>query len=421
MSSDADAVRDILRAAARDFGTPCYVYLMDRVRERVARVRAAFGHRFQLRYAVKSNPNPALLRRLHALVDSVDVSSGGEVVRAIEIGWEPRRIGFTGPGKTASELQTSTAAGIGQVVLESVEEAELLDRVAARARQRQRVVARIAPSRLPRGFGVNMSGKPTQFGIDEEDVDTALPRIMALPHLDLCGLHIYSGTQCLNAEAIVANFQIFIEIFRRVCSTHALQPQLLIFGSGIGIPYYDSDTPVDLDAVANAVNPRLDTLRNEARFARTELALETGRYLVGEAGYYLTRVIRTKHSRGTDIGICDGGMNHHLGAAGHLGSILQRNYRMFKVTADGERSDERPYTLVGPLCTTIDTLARHLPLRGLQAGDVIAICASGAYGLTASPIYFIGHPPPKEIMVEMVGERPSFEDVSQFTPAAGMP
>jgi diaminopimelate decarboxylase len=171
---------------------------------------------------------------------------------------------------------------------------------------------------------------------------------------------------------------------------------------------------VDLDAVGAAINPDLDALRSEPRFASAQLALETGRYLVGEAGFYLTRVLRIKHSRGTDICICDGGMNHHLGAAGHLGSVLQRNYRMFKLMGNNTGDAQQPYNLVGPLCTTIDTLARQVSLPRLEPGDVIVIRSSGAYGLTASPIHFIGHAPPKEIIVETVDGHLTVEDVSQI-------
>ena len=416
MVTELDVIRDVLPTVGRDFGTPCYVYVMDLVRTQVAHVRSAFGNRFRIRYAVKSNPNLTLLRRLKGVVDSVDVSSGGEVTRALEAGWDALQIGFTGPGKSEPELLQSIDIGLGEVVVESVEEAELLNRLAARRDRRQRVVVRIAPSRMPRGFGVSMSGKPTQFGIDEEDIDAALHAITGLQHLSVCGLHIYSGTQCLNPEAIVENFRIFIELFRRLCQTHDLQPQILIFGSGIGIPYYESDAPVDLDAVAGAINPDLDALRSAPRFASAELALETGRYLVGEAGFYLTRVLRMKHSRGTDICICDGGMNHHLGAAGHLGSVLQRNYRMFKLMGNNSGDAQQPYNLVGPLCTTIDTLARQVSLPRLEPGDVIVIRSSGAYGLTASPIHFIGHAPPKEIIVETVDGHLTVEDVSQIQP-----
>ena len=415
MSTHDGAFEESLRAVVRDFGTPCYVYFMDQVRDRVARVRTAFGNRFRISYAVKCNPNGALLSRLRSVVDMLDVSSAGEVWRAVSAGWDPARVSFTGPAKTAAELQTSVDMALGEIILESIDEAILLNRLAEQAGMRQRVLVRIGPQRIPRGFGLNMSGKPSQFGIDEEDVDHAIQAIESLAYLDLYGFHIYSGSQCLNAEAIAENYGIFIDVFKRVCRARNVSPRRLIFGSGIGIPYFDTDTPVDLTVVAERTNPAVDALKQDPLFADAELVLEMGRYLVGEAGVYLTRVVRMKRSRGVAIGICDGGMNHHLAAAGHLGTLIQRNYRMLKITGDNQAIPEDAYTLVGPLCTTIDTLGRQVKFNGLEAGDVIGILSSGAYGVSASPIHFISHPPPKEIILETDCGAPFMEDCSELT------
>ena len=405
---------DVLRAVARDFGTPVYVYFVDQIRARVAAVRAAFGHRFQLSFAVKCNPNHGLLQRLHGVVDLLDVSSGGEVRRALAAGWEAARVSFTGPGKTEAEVRAALDARVGEIVVESVDEAALVQRLAAAGGRRARVLLRIAPARVPRGFGLNMSGKPSQFGIDEEDLDAAVRVVAGLTHVDLAGFHIYSGTQCLNADAIVENYAIFVDLFRRACHTHGLRPHTLVFGAGLGIPYYETDVPLDLSAVASKTNPLLDELKRDPAFAATNLVLETGRYLVGEAGVYLTRVIRTKRSRGVDIAICDGGMHHHLAAAGHLGTLIQRNYRMHKVTCAPALAATASYTLVGPLCTTIDTIGRQVTLPRLAAGDLIALESSGAYGPTVSPVHFISHPLPREVLVETVDGNLLVEDASQF-------
>jgi len=414
-------VDDVLRAVARDFGTPVYVYFVDQVRARVAAVRAAFGRRFQLSFAVKCNPNHGLLQRLHGVVDLLDVSSGGEVRRALAAGWEAARVSFTGPGKTEAEVRAALDARVGEIVVESVDEAALVQRLAAAGGRRARVLLRIAPARVPRGFGLNMSGKPSQFGIDEEDLDDAVRVVAGLTHVDLAGFHIYSGTQCLNADAIVENYAIFVDLFRRACHTHGLRPHTLIFGAGLGIPYYETDVPLDLAAVASKTNPLLDELTRDPAFAATNLVLETGRYLVGEAGVYLTRVIRTKRSRGVDIAICDGGMHHHLAAAGHLGTLIQRNYRMHKVTCAPELAATAAYTLVGPLCTTIDTIGRQVTLPRLAAGDLIALESSGAYGPTVSPVHFISHPLPREVLVETVDGNLLVEDASQFAAESTRP
>jgi len=395
-------VREILNKIASQYGTPCYVYFLDHVKDRIQSLHDTFEKRFHISYAVKSNPNLALLSWLREQVPALDISSVGELNRAVEAGWETERISFTGPGKRPNELRAAIEHGVGEVILESVAEAELLNQLAGEARKIQPVMLRIAPKRMPRGFGVNMAGKPSQFGVDEEDADPAVQRIKCLPHLDLIGFHIYSGSQCLKSDSIAENYEIFIDLFKRVSKTHDIKPSKLIFGAGLGIPYYESDQPVDLQAVADRINPQLDQLKRDPQFMETTLTLELGRYLVGEAGFYLTSVTAMKHSRGVDICICDGGMNHHLGACGHLGSVIHRNYRIFKVTEDAA-SQTQPYELVGPLCTTIDTLGHGVQLPGLEVGDVIGIHCSGAYGLSASPIHFIGHALPKEILVRSQG------------------
>lgn len=405
----------MLEQIARDFGTPCFVYDLDAIRQRAGDLKSAFGGRFGLSYAVKSNPNISILKLLKGVVETLDISSRGELDRALLAGWDPALISFTGPGKTDAELQAAVDARVGYVIVESVPEASRLSAIAGRAGVVQPILARISPANIPAGFGVGMAGKPCQFGIDEEESETALAEILAMNHLSLRGLHIYAGTQCLKPEAIAQNYENFIRIFQKLCERFNLCPEKLIFGSGLGVPYYPEDKPLDLGAVASVTNPRLDALRTDSRFSETGFSLELGRYLVGEAGRYLTRVLNVKHSRGTDICICDGGMNHHLAACGHMGTVIPRNYRISKVGS--EQSDAtQPYEIFGPLCTSIDRLARSIRLPALAAGDVLAVECSGAYGPTASPLHFISHPAPKEIALRRVDGVPVTEDITEKRP-----
>jgi diaminopimelate decarboxylase len=406
-----------LERAAAAFGTPAYVYFTAPIEARVADLREAFGGRFALSYAAKSNPNPALLAWLADRVELLDVSSIGELRLGLRAGWAASRASFTGPGKREFELAEAIGAGIGELVLESPREAMLADRIAAAAGRVQDVLVRIAPARVPKGFGDQMAGRPSAFGIDVEEIATALPPILALPHLRVTGLHIYSGTQCLKAEAICENFRIFLEIFRDVCAAYALAPGKLVFGSGFGVPYHDGDAPLDLAAVARGVEGELDALKREPRFARTRLVLELGRYLVGEAGYFLTRVVAVKPSRGTRIGILDGGMNNHLPASGKFGMVVHRNYAMHKVGGDAGPAEK--IDLVGPLCTSIDRLATGAALPRLEEGDLVALHGSGAYGLTASPLHFISHAAPQEILVDAEQMRAVTRDLGDIRRDAG--
>lgn len=391
-----------LQSAADEFGTPCYVYDLAAIQRRSQRLRQAFGGRFLLSFAVKSNPNLALLDWLRSHADGLDVSSVGELRLALAAGWPASQLSFTGPGKRDAELREAIAVGVGDLVIESVREAVSASNIAVALGRQQPILVRLAPATVPKGFGDQMAGRPSPFGIDIEDSPDALEAILALPGLCLRGLHIYAGTQCLRAAAICENYRNFIAIFTEVADRHRLSPKTLIFGSGLGIPYHAGDEPLDLEAVGREIQPDLDALAARSGFQETQFVLEIGRYLVGEAGYFVTRVVSTKVSRGTKIAICDGGMNAHLPASGHFGMVMHRNYPMHKVNGQGPLE---PVTLVGPLCTSIDRLANAISLPPLEAGDLVAIHSSGAYGPSASPVGFIAHPVPREVVIDAAGLR----------------
>lgn len=396
-AADRPALDATLGRVADRFGTPAYVYLTDAIEERLADLTARMGSWFSFSYAAKCNPNPSLLGWLAGKVEYIDVSSLGEFRLARAAGWAPERASFTGPGKRDFEIEEAIAGGLGELVVESVREAQVADRVAGALGRVQDVLVRLSPSRIPKGFGDQMAGRPSPFGLDVETVAEELPRILALPHLRLAGFHVYSGTQCLKPDAIAENYRIFLDTFRTVCAEFDLAPRRLVFGSGLGIPYHAGDAALDLAQVAAGIAPDLEGFAAEPRFRNAQFTLELGRYLVGEAGYFLTRVVSVKESRGSRIGICDGGMNNHLPASGHFGMVIHRNYRMHRV--GGGEGAER-IDLVGPLCTSIDRLASGASLPRLSEGDLVAVHCSGAYGLTASPLHFISHPPPREVLVE---------------------
>lgn len=393
-----DAATDrLLETAAARFGTPAYVYLTDRIEARIALLRATFGRWFALSFAMKCNPNPALLAWLAPRVELIDVSSAGEFALACGAGWAPQRASFTSPAKREAELAAVMAGNLGELVVESLREARAASRIAGASGRVQDVLIRLAPDRVPKGFGDQMAGRPSPFGIDVETAPEILPQILSLPHLRVTGLHIYSGTQCLKPDAICENWRIFIQVFRDICAAHDLRPGKLVFGAGLGIPYHPGDTALDIAAVADSIAPDLTAFRTDPRFAQTQLVLELGRFLVGEAGYFVTRVVSVKPSRGARIAICDGGMNAHLAASGHFGMVLRRNYSMHRV---GGGEGEEKIDLSGPLCTSIDRLGSGVMLPRIEEGDLIAIHGSGAYGPTASPLHFISHPPPREVLAE---------------------
>jgi diaminopimelate decarboxylase len=387
----------LLEQAAERFGTPSYLYVLDRISSRLADLDRHFGHWFRLSYAVKANPNPALLSWLRGRVPYLDVSSIGEVRRALMAGWPASALSFTGPAKRRAELEEAIGAGIGELVVESLDEAKAANEIAGAAAVQQRVLVRLAPDHVPKGFGDHMAGRPSPFGIDVEDAPEVLCQIASMQYLRIVGFHIYSGTQSLKAAAVVENWRIFLVQFRRFCELISLEPERLVFGSGLGIPHHQGEIALDTAEIAAEIAGDLEQFRQERRFARAEFVLELGRHLVGEAGVFLTRVLRIKPSRGGQIVLCDGGMNTHLAATGQFGMVLRRNYLLHRV-GGGELSAK--YDLHGPLCTSIDRLAAGAELPELALGDIIAVHPSGAYGPTASPMYFISHPWPRELMVE---------------------
>lgn len=390
---------DTLQDLARRFGTPCYVYFVDQVRERLQALRSAFRGRFAISYAVKANPNLGLLARLRDEVERLDVSSVGEVERALQAGYPAGRLSFSGPAKRPFELERAVEVGVGEMICESPGEIAALDALARRAGRRMGFLVRLNPARMPSSFGVQMAGKPSQFGVDEEEAPALLESLKDYSGLDFRGFHIYSGTNCLDPGALAENFEIFVELFERLSLVADCRPQTLIFGSGFGIPYHPDEGELDLAALAARLNPLLEPLDASPRLAQARCVLELGRWLVGPAGFFLTSVVGTKRSRGSEIRLLDGGFNNHLAAWGMLGAVIRRNWRIRKVSP-GDDGQRVPYILAGPLCTTVDRMAQKVELPELSVGDVLAIESSGAYGLSASPTGFISHPAPREILVD---------------------
>jgi len=377
------------------FDTPVYVYNTAVIKQRARQLQSLFAENFSISYAVKSNPNQYVLSQLSDLVESFDVSSIGEVQRVLATGVNPDRITFSGPAKRDVELETAIQFNVGELVVESLEEAQRISDYCQRAGKIQKVLLRITPSKTPKHFGASMAGKASQFGIEEEQLDHVLENIIGLKGLDVCGFHIYLGSNCLSVDSLIESFTIMLESFSNVTQNSHLKIRKLIFGAGFGVPYLESDSELDIEKVASKVNQLLFDFRQNLKFKDCHCMLELGRWLVGPAGVLLTSVVSAKTSRGRHIRLCDAGFNNHLAAFGLMGAVVRRNWRIHNITTQATQT--RKYNLVGPLCTAIDVMANDIELPLTECGDVLAIENSGAYGFTASPIGFISHPAPKEI------------------------
>jgi diaminopimelate decarboxylase len=384
-----------LTALAQRVGrTPFYAYDRGLMTQRVRELRRHLPASVQLHYAIKANPMPDVVKHLAALVDGLDVASAGELRTALASGMAAAEISFAGPGKTDAELAEAVAAGI-TVNLESEREMERIAALGMREGKRPRVAIRVNPDFELKSSGMKMGGGPKQFGVDAERVPEMMARMAGLD-LDFQGFHIFSGSQNLRAEAITEAQQKTLELAARLAVDAPAPVRLLNIGGGLGIPYFPGDQPLDLPAVGTALGAMLEGFGS--RLPQAQIVLELGRYLVGEAGLYVCRVIDRKISRGHVFLVTDGGLHHQLAASGNFGQVVRKNYPV--AVGNRIRGIERETaSVVGPLCTPLDLLADNMELAKAQEGDLIVVFQSGAYGLTASPTAFLSHPAPAEILV----------------------
>jgi diaminopimelate decarboxylase len=374
--------------------TPFYAYDREALRARVDELRAALPAPVSLHYAMKANPMPALVAYMTALVDGIDVASAGELAVALDAGADPREVSFAGPGKSETELAQAAAAGI-LINCESMREIALLGNMARRTGRAARVAVRVNPDFELKSSGMKMGGGAKQFGIDAEQVPEALAEI-ARQGLAFEGFHIFSGSQNLRAEAICEAQNKAYELALRL-SAHAPGPVMVLnLGGGFGIPYFPGERPLELAPIGANLAALVERARRE--MPQAELVIELGRYLVGEAGIYVCRVIDRKVSRGEVFLVTDGGLHHHLAASGNFGQVIRKNYPV-AVGTKMRASAREIASVVGPLCTPLDLLADRMELPRAEEGDLVVVFQSGAYGRSASPIGFLSHPEPAEVLV----------------------
>ena len=379
---------------ADELDTPCFLYSADALTARVAELRAAMPPGLEIHYAMKANPHQGVLRHLRPLVDGLDVASGGELGGALAAGYAGSAISFAGPGKRADEIAAGLAAGAA-FNAESVAEVERVLAAARAAGHRARVALRVNPAFEIKGSGLHMGGRPSPFGMDEAEA----PRALALLSDDeWTGFHIYAGSQALDADAVADTQAATVALIGALSDAAGRAPPHVNLGGGFGIPYFPKERPLDIGRVGERLAGTLDARAPILR--DTAFSIELGRWLVGEAGVYLTRVVDRKVSRGSTFLVTDGGLHHQLAASGNFGTVVRRNYPVAVARAvDAPEAAREEVTVVGCLCTPLDRLADRVALPPAQVGDTIAVFMAGAYGATASPAAFLGHGPAVERLV----------------------
>lgn len=375
-------------------GTPLFVYSKAMIEARLAALRAAMPTQLKIHYAMKANPFAPLLEFMADHVDGLDIASGGELAMAREAGFLAREISFAGPGKRDAELQTAIRSGV-TINLESAGEARRALATGQALGVTPRLAIRVNPDFEMRGSGMKMGGGAKPFGVDQAQVPD-FARTMIAAGADWRGLHIYTGSQALDATAVIETQANVLALAAKLTSEIGAPLPHLNMGGGFGICYFDKDQPLDIAAVGAALGERFGDL--PAELQATEFAIELGRYLVGEAGVYLTRIVDRKVSHGVTYLVTDGGMHHQLAASGNFGTVVRRNYPLAIATRfDAPGTEE--VNVVGCLCTPLDRLADNALLPHADEGDLVAVFCAGAYGASASPAAFLGQGAAREVLV----------------------
>ena len=391
MSLAGVRVSEIVEHAGR---TPVFIYSSAAILQRISRLRQALPEGVEINYAIKANSYSPLLELMSGAVDGFDIASGGELAMARQAGLDADRISFAGPGKRDDELEAAIIAGV-TLNLESEGEARRAIAIAGRLGARPRLAIRVNPDFELKGSGMKMGGGAKPFGVDAARVP-ALARDIIAQGAEWRGLHIFTGSQSLDADAIIEAQDNVLSLATALADDIGTPLPKLNMGGGFGIPYFHGDEPLDVERIGAALAARMAALPES--FSDTEFCVELGRYLVGEAGIYVTRIVDRKTSHGETYLVTDGGLHHQLAASGNFGTVVRRNYPLAIVKAfDAEPTEV--VNVVGCLCTPLDRLADKAHLPHADVGNLVAVFCAGAYGASASPSAFLGQGPAAEVMV----------------------
>lgn len=386
--------KSVTQLAKKVGQTPFYAYDRQLISDRITLLRESLPADIHLHYAIKANPMPELVQHIAPLVDGFDLASAGEMQVALQTAMPVNKISFAGPGKTDAELEIAIKAGV-VVNMESEGEMRRIHSLSNQYGIRPKVAIRINPDYELKSSGMAMGGGPKQFGVDAERVPDMLKELSTL-NLEFYGFHIFWGSQNLKAEAIMEAHEKTFDLAMRMNEYVPSPVKLLNIGGGLGIPYFPGEKRLDLTPIGENLKRLLPKIKEV--LPEAEIVTELGRFLVGEAGIYICKIIDKKVSRGETFLITDGGLHHHLAASGNFGQVIRKNYPVTIANKAGSPEKEI-VNVVGPLCTPLDILGNKMELPKAEIGDFVAVYQSGAYGFTASPHLFLSHPAPVEILV----------------------
>ena len=382
---------------AREYGTPFYLYHGETIVERVRRVREALGT--EVSYSVKANPSLGVCQLIAREREAgAEVASSGELTVARAAGFEPEDIVFAGPGKTDDELRRVVEEGIFADNVESLGEIDRLAGIAGEMGRKIGVGLRINPAAQLMGSQMRMGGTVGQFGMDQAELDAAVAKTLSHPELILRGVHVYTATQVFEVEPLLEHCRNIFEIALQTADYAGRPLEMIDFGGGFGVPYFEKMSEFDLASFGAGFRELLNTYRSDSRLERCRFLFELGRYLVADAGVYVTRAVDVKQTRGKTFVVTDGGMNHHLTATGNMGQVFRKSYPLLNLTRMSGVPEEG-VAVAGPCCTPLDMFGSNISLAEPEVGDLIGVFYSGAYGFSASNLGFLSHPAPAEVLL----------------------
>lgn len=382
------------------YGTPIFVYCGGIAKKQLIRIRAALNG-FNIFYSVKANPNAAWLKFFVREECGLSVATKGELNLVLDAGCPPERIILAGAGKTEADLISCVKARVSEIHAESIAELYALERIAIIENHSVKIVLRLNAGEISklRDGSYTVQRKAAAYGFDEERIGDAIELIKKSKNLVFYGIHTYYGTQQLESGGLLSAYKCTLDLALRICGEVGVPLRTIDFGGGFGIPYYSDEQSFRMEEFGAELSPLLQQLQYNVNLRSVKFSVEPGRYLVGEAGLYVTRVIGTKTSYGKRFIIIDGGVHHHFAVTGRLGGPVRRNYPVVVGNRLGEERSEI-VTVMGRQCNVLDTLMRDVALPNLVVGDILIFPQSGAYALSLSPQSFRCQPNASEIFLE---------------------
>lgn len=373
------------------FKSPLYVYDESILHAKFKKLRDAMPPHVQIHYAVKSNPNLAVIRTLSEVGCSFDVASLGELIAMQKMAVQGSRVLFTGPGKSDDEIALAMELNVYSVNCESENEIRRIDSAAKKINRKIKIGLRVNTDYAIKETITMIGGtQAKKFGIDENQVSEVINRIQKLEHVEIIGIHVFNAAQVLDYGELAANTRNILRLADDLTKRNNLALEYIDVGGGLGIPYAEDERELDVAALGN----EFSKLREQFPLLKnTNWIVEPGRYLSGESGVLLTRVIDVKTSQNVRFIITDTGINNFLRPA-----LVGQNHPVFVANKFNHKST-KSYRVEGPLCTSLDCIGMDVRMPEVEVGDVLAFFNAGAYGYSESMPFFLSHPIPAEVMI----------------------